>query len=301
MELLLCADDTLTYPLQVLLYNIAKATPDSVKESLVINFGYLREELSESNLLSIQYTASILELNLSAKECPPIFSDWLEDAAWKSKPLTSLIPSWFLTNSSESFLYLDIDVLLLEGWHTIFEHMRDLSEWQMPLAMVKDPNIKEFPRALLDDDIIKKVLNSGEKRGDYFNSGVMLFNSQVGRKPDISTIEKFWKRCKTIGRPFMDQDVINVVYQNKIVSIADDYNLFCCDPYMWKTSRRLSSLKPPKILHFAGPKPYSYSAEEKRNILDTINQVPLSQPFRLAQIQYFLNEFEFRTFRSFNS
>ena len=179
MELLLCADNNLVYPLQVLLYNISRTTPDRIKGSLEINFGYLKEEISESNLASIQDTASILKLKLVLKECPSIFSEWLIDPNWKSKPLTSLIPLWFLSNSSKSFLYLDIDVLLLEDWYTIFDHAHELAHSQMPLAMVKDPNILQFPRELLDDEVIQTFLSSRLAGFDYFNSGVMLFNAQM--------------------------------------------------------------------------------------------------------------------------
>jgi lipopolysaccharide biosynthesis glycosyltransferase len=95
--------------------------------------------------------------------------------------------------------------------------------------------------------------NEGAEIYDYFNAGVLVMNLEKWRLQGVG--EKIIDVMNSRG-PFeyMDQDVLNFVFENSWFEIDQKYNFFSENRL-----RFLSDKSDPVIVHFAGPfKPWLY-------------------------------------------
>lgn len=168
--------------------------------------------------------------------------------------LQKLFISAYLQNV-EKALYLDADTLVLKDLSTVY---------RTPLrgyyaAAVKDGLMYQFPEHIKEIGL--------EWRNFYFNSGIMLLNLNKMREDDIirSAIIYF----NTHEEVFGDQDVLNVVFADKVKPISYRYN---CNSTFFEEkdaaflsefygepvpSTPLEVYKNAVILHFAGHKPWT--------------------------------------------
>ncbi len=97
----------------------------------------------------------------------------------------------------DKVLYIDADVLILHDLTKLFD--TDVND--VYLAAVKDPSWFFENNHVVDLGL--------EKRGFYFNSGVMLMNLDKMRKDGL--IEKLEEYTNNNYRTYMDQDALNVL------------------------------------------------------------------------------------------
>ncbi len=152
-------------------------------------------------------------------------------------------------------LYLDADTLVQQDLSELFA--TDISKEYV--SAVKDGLMYQYPEHIEEIGL--------KERDFYFNSGVMLLNLDKIRKENI--IRKAIIYFNTHNEIFGDQDVLNVVFGQKIKPLSYRYN---CNSTFFeeKDAKFLSNFwnetipendkdvyDSAAILHFAGHKPWS--------------------------------------------
>lgn len=141
-------------------------------------------------------------------------------------------------------LYLDVDTIVLKSLYNFY-----------------NINLKKSYAGVVEDKLSikdKKIRLKKFNIKNYFNSGVMLLNLELIRKNNL--FERLLKESKY--SKFMDQDVLNFVFNDKVIYLNDVYN------YMPKNNKfQKINDKNITILHFAGTiKPWNI--EKDKNLID---------------------------------
>lgn len=157
----------------------------------------------------------------------------------------------FIFKQYEKILYLDVDTIILKDLSQLYNI--DINSYYV--AMVEDFHLvkyNEHKRLLLDN---------------YYNAGVMLFNSEQIRQ-DFN-IDIFGETYINNSDIFLhhDQDVFNVLFKNNIKTLPATYNWMVSNSYFWKRdvlnfyklSNNKIKLNNISILHYTtGLKPWKY-------------------------------------------
>ena len=149
---------------------------------------------------------------------------------------------------------MDGDTLVLKDLRELF----DIDVTGVYAAVAKDGIYYRFPKEMAEMGL--------DKRGFYFNSGVMLYNLALQRRDNI--IDKLVDYIKTHEDFYGDQDVLNVVFGDKLKLMSYRYD--CISTFFEEDSLDFLSTyfgeALPKdtfyiyenatILHYAGDKPW---------------------------------------------
>jgi lipopolysaccharide biosynthesis glycosyltransferase len=146
----------------------------------------------------------------------------------------------FTDENSQKLLYLDIDVLVRKDISELF----DLNFDEVIAASLASPKHMAYGEHLENFS------------GEYFNSGVLLINMdkwrglQIGKKLVNVTLGQSFQ--------FLDQDALNIVFQNNWKKIDRKYNWFHD-----ATKRQIEIIDwpEPSIIHFVGLKPWQLCDE----------------------------------------
>ncbi|MEF0716180.1 glycosyltransferase, partial [Acinetobacter baumannii] len=152
-----------------------------------------------------------------------------------------------LKDKLENFWYLDADILCVDS----IKGMLSININNYVLAAVQDKCMKP--------DYIKSIgLNSNNK---YFNSGVLFINVKAWN--DFQVFEKFNQLISKRDYKFPDQDVLNILLENKVNFIDEKFNFF--------TQEKIH----PVLIHFvSSPKPWSVAASHSAKYLEYYYQSP---------------------------
>lgn len=168
--------------------------------------------------------------------------------------LQKLFIAKYLQNINK-VLYLDADTLIQEDLANVYQ--TNIKEKY--IAAVKDGLMYQYPEHVSELNLKNKDF--------YFNSGVMLLNLEKIRQDNI--MQKAIIYYNTHSEIFGDQDVLNVVFSNKVQPLSYRYN---CNSVFFeeKDAAFLSAFwnetipqnpqqvyKTAAILHFAGHKPWT--------------------------------------------
>ena len=154
----------------------------------------------------------------------------------------------------DKVIYMDGDTLVLKDLRTLF----DIDVSNVYAAVAKDGIYYRFPKEMAEIGL--------DKRGFYFNSGVMLYNLAMQRKDNI--VNQLVEYIKTHEDFYGDQDVLNVVFGDKLKLMSYRYNcistFFEADDLNFLSKYFGEDL--PKdtfyiyenatVLHYAGDKPW---------------------------------------------
>ena len=102
----------------------------------------------------------------------------------------------------DKVIYMDGDTLVLKDLRSLF----DMDVGNVYAAVAKDGIYYRFPKEMAEMGL--------DKRGFYFNSGVMLYNLALQRQDNI--VDKLINYIKTNEDFYGDQDVLNVVFADKL-------------------------------------------------------------------------------------
>lgn len=102
----------------------------------------------------------------------------------------------------DKVIYMDGDTLVLKDLRTLF----DIDVEEVYAAVAKDGIYYRFPKEMAELGL--------DKRGFYFNSGVMLYNLALQRQDNIT--QQLVDYIKTHEDFYGDQDVLNVVFGDKL-------------------------------------------------------------------------------------
>ena len=150
---------------------------------------------------------------------------------------------------------MDADTLVLKDLSNIYKtKLKDNY-----VAAVKDGLMYQFPEHIVEVGL--------EWRKFYFNSGVMLLNLKQIREDEIKNRAIIY--FNTHEEVFGDQDVLNVVFKEKVMPLSYRYNCnstffeekdakFLSDFYGEKVPNTPQKVyENAAILHFAGHKPWT--------------------------------------------
>ena len=224
------------------------------KES-VYNFYIIAENFSSENIEKIK---KIKENNVNIEIIPARqktldYSHLGRFASFKIAMQKIFIPDYL--ENIDKVLYLDADTLVQKDLNKIYS----TNMGGAYIGATKDGLMYQFPEHITEIGL--------DWRKFYFNSGVMLLNLKDMRKDAI--IEKSITYFNTHYEVFGDQDILNVVVNDKVIPISYRYNCnstffeekdaeFLSNFYnekVYQTSRE--NYDNAVILHFAGHKPWT--------------------------------------------
>ena len=224
------------------------------KES-VYNFYIIAENFSSENIEKIK---KIKENNVNIEIIPARqktldYSHLGRFASFKIAMQKIFIPDYL--EDVDKVLYLDADTLVQKDLNKIYS----TNMGGAYIGATKDGLMYQFPEHITEIGL--------DWRKFYFNSGVMLLNLKDMRKDAI--IEKSITYFNTHYEVFGDQDILNVVVNDKVIPISYRYNCnstffeekdaeFLSNFYnekVYQTSRE--NYDNAVILHFAGHKPWT--------------------------------------------
>ncbi|MCL2027879.1 MAG: glycosyltransferase family 8 protein [Bacteroidales bacterium] len=148
----------------------------------------------------------------------------------------------YLFTEHKYVIWLDVDTICLANvadlWHNTDEN-----------CMLK---------AVRDIGVLAVIRNHAKKMGlsnyqNYFSSGVLVFNTEVFR--DNVTFEKMMQIELQRNLPFADQEVLNIVCENKVQYASMNWNVMCT---------KCKAYKNPKIIHYVWDKPWRSFFKTKR-------------------------------------
>lgn len=157
-----------------------------------------------------------------------------------------------LGHEAKRILYLDCDILC-DGDITA---LITLDMGTNIVAAVKDAGINEAYLTQLN-----------LKKGEYFNSGVMLINTALWLDKGITTT--FFEKINSKKYLYPDQDCLNEILKGETLSLDNAYNYI---------PKNRSTTKKPVFIHYAGQtKPWSISIDESgynKKYLDLYRNTP---------------------------
>ena len=164
-------------------------------------------------------------------------------------------------------LYLDTDIVINNSLKELFNISfdgRQILAVQDATAQIL--HLKEFQER---KEHIKNSLKIKNEK-DYFNSGMIMFNIPVIDKNEYKIlIEKTFRQEKLL---YPDQDILNILFENKVKLISSRWN-FCCGIFIWNKNFMnsiegdyLADIKTayskPVIIHYTSPqKPWNSRLE----------------------------------------
>ena len=146
-----------------------------------------------------------------------------------------LFLSKWLPEDIQKLIYIDIDILIKSNLQELFE--------------------REFDTPICAELCVPVSLSRGEhlegQRSPYFNSGVMLINMNEWRSLELE--ESFLEIGSKRPYLFLDQDILNLRFQNNWTRLGRKYNYF----HLYGLEEfDLSFSEVPSIIHFVGLKPW---------------------------------------------
>lgn len=243
-------DDNYLWPWMVTVYSAVVNCEGLFPKIILANINKL---LSIENQEIAKKFASILKINLEIVDLK-IDTDLKFEHHFNVTIYSRIL---LLEVLSEDFLWLDADLILMNGWTSIFEEKGD--------------NLNEdvVIRGVLDSVLYReRLLKSGnaamlKSKGRYLNSGVLLMSPESWKKIDQHSS---WLLMAQNPEKYQvsptDQDILNYLCAGKISIIHKKYNYI--------VGSELSITDDVLIQHFAGPpKPWKLSMMAKEFFLGT--------------------------------
>ena len=246
----LCADNNVVEYMSALIVSILRNS--SQDEEFI--FHIITSCISEENKNYLNELKNIK--NFQLKYYNPIhrekFEKWYSEKTPQKWPVEVFfkldIP--FILKDLDKVLYLDCDMIAVNNFKELF----DINMDNYTVAAAKDK--------LISNSHLKKIkLN---KSNGYFNSGLLLiniknFNTLFPNDTFLEKIDKYLNNIKIVEYP--EQDIINIIFNNKIKPIDSKYN---CVSAIVKKDKEVQDTT---IAHYTFFKPLYKNAYPKKNKL----------------------------------
>ncbi|WP_347292138.1 glycosyltransferase [uncultured Brachyspira sp.] len=246
----LCADNNVVEYMSALIVSILRNS--SQDEEFI--FHIITSCISEENKNYLNELKNIK--NFQLKYYNPIhrekFEKWYSEKTPQKWPVEVFfkldIP--FILKDLDKVLYLDCDMIAVNNFKELF----DINMDNYTAAAAKDK--------LISNSHLKKIkLN---KSNGYFNSGLLLiniknFNTLFPNDTFLEKIDKYLNNIKIVEYP--EQDIINIIFNNKIKPIDSKYN--CVSAIVKKDKEVQDTI----IAHYTFFKPLYKNGYLKKNKL----------------------------------
>lgn len=245
-----CADNNVVEYMSALIVSILRNS--SQDEEFI--FHIITSCISEENKNYLNELKNIK--NFQLKYYNPIhrekFERWYSEKTPQKWPVEVFfkldIP--FILKDLDKVLYLDCDMIAVNNFKELF----DINMDNYTVAAAKDK--------LISNSHLKKIkLN---KSNGYFNSGLLLiniknFNTLFPNDTFLEKIDKYLNNIKIVEYP--EQDIINIIFNNKIKPIDSKYN--CVSAIVKKDKEVQDTI----IAHYTLLKPLYKNAYPQKNKL----------------------------------
>lgn len=246
----LCADNNVVEYMSALIVSILRNSSQDEK----FIFHIITSCISEENKNYLNELKNIK--NFQLKYYNPIhrekFEKWYSEKTPQKWPVEVFfkldIP--FILKDLDKVLYLDCDMIAVNNFKELF----DINMDNYTVAAAKDK--------LISNSHLKKIkLN---KSNGYFNSGLLLiniknFNTLFPNDTFLEKIDKYLNNIKIVEYP--EQDIINIIFNNKIKPIDSKYN--CVSAIVKKDKEVQDTI----IAHYTLLKPLYKNAYPQKNKL----------------------------------
>lgn len=222
------------------------------------------DDLDEKLILQMKKICNLLEI------CPKFLPQNIIKNAVPGHHITRTaylrmsLPNLF---KGEKIFWFDADLLFLENWHQILNYTRHTKQSMNSIHARKHwGNVESATN--------QAIISSN---GNYFNSGVLIFNSKIWKKNRITAqISEIMKNYTTLGFEWADQCVLNYCFHGKYDQINSSYNSIPSEFNIAHT----------RIIHFAGThKPWTKKFSDNgfiEELSEIDNWTVVSESDRLA-------------------
>jgi len=242
-------DENYAWPLLVSLYS-AKKNYKKFKEAFIL---YDPECLTDKMIFYINQQSKLIGVELKFTPLHLTSHSRVEHHIMPTSYLRFQIPKI----SRKKAFWFDTDLLFLKGWHQISEYARS-SQSNI------EPIFARLHWGKLESESNQAILNSN---GKYFNSGVLLINSQLWHQEQImQNLFSIMPKYTDYGFEWADQCVLNYYFCGEYGQIDSRYNSI---PGEFNKNHT-------RILHFAGSnKPWKIKVDENCKLVEIENQLEI--------------------------
>ena len=253
VNIVLITDSRYTTPTMIsMLSAIENKCPNSIYNYYIVAENITSQD--KNNILKLKsLSPQTVNINIIDQEEPDLpFENMQRFLQYKVGMHKIFLPK--ILSNLDKVIYMDGDTVVLKDLSQLYS----IDVENVYAAVAKDGIFYRFPKEMKEMGV--------DKRGFYFNSGVMLYNLKLQRQDDM--VEKLVEYVKTHDDFYGDQDVLNVVLGNKLKLMSYRYNcistFFEADDLAFLSSYFGEELPKQKnkiyekstIIHYAGDKPW---------------------------------------------
>lgn len=212
MNVLVSCDENYINPLKTMLYSLFKSNDIQIEIYLI------HKDIRDEKIKEIEKfveKASIGKGKLNPIKVEDLFSKAKTTFYYTEEMYYRLLAYKYLPKSLDKILYLDPDVLVLNSCEELYN--MDLSDNYFAAATHTIPTVQSA-------NVARLSLTSGHKDiENYFNSGILMINLELARNSEKYEKEvlNYVENSKSLGLIMPDQDLLNVVFRNKIIKIDE--------------------------------------------------------------------------------
>lgn len=247
IKILFSCDTNYVMPLTVCITSILENNKENKIDIYILFSALTDNQKNILNNLAKKYGQIINLLQVNEK-----YFDTAPTLRWSKETYYRLLVNEFLPKDIGKIIYLDCDTIVNKSLDDLYE----INMNEKYLAA----------REEVSNDDIKKRLGLGSTTA-YFQAGVILFNLNKCR--ELLNYEMVEKKIKELGEKITtaDQDVINVIFEGKILPIDKKFNNSEITSFQGlNICNRDEMTKDTCIFHYANSKPwnnlYSGSCED---------------------------------------
>lgn len=218
--------DWLIYSATTVASILCNAYPDDSYHFYIISDRFNTKEKNHFYSLNKIKESNFHFLKIDNSEFDGAIHDWLGVSSSYRLKLSSLV-------NESKILYLDSDIIALDNINELYSY--DISDYY--LAAVED-KCSSFMKQ-------RVKLNIDQT---FFNGGMQLINLDNFRKDNLEEI--IFEKLRA-SKFYTDQDVINDVCRDKILSLPLKYNIVPFGRYTLREQERDEAFNNPVLLHFA--------------------------------------------------
>lgn len=248
MNILVSCDENYLRPLRVMLISLFENTNSHYDIYLI------HKDISDEKIRRLKDFIKVTsddKSKLISIRVDALFKEAKTTFYYTEEMYYRLLAYKYLPEELDRILYLDPDILVLNSFKKLYNI--DFKDNFFAAATHSAP-------AVQGANVTRLSLSSGfDDIENYFNSGILMINLKLSRKSENyeNEVKKYIEDAKSLGLLMPDQDLLNVVFRNKIISISElEYNYDSRKYLFYKLKNKEWDLShvmdKTKFLHFCG-------------------------------------------------
>ncbi|MSS78145.1 glycosyltransferase family 8 protein [Anaerococcus sp. WCA-380-WT-2B] len=248
MNILISCDENYLRPLRVMLVSLFENTKNKY------NIYLIHKNISDKKIEKLEDFVENISDNKSkliSIKVDALFMGAKTTFYYTEEMYYRLLAYKYLPENLGKILYLDPDILVLNSFEKLYNI--DFKDNLFAAATHSAP-------AVQGANVTRLSLSSGyDDISNYFNSGILMINLNLARESENyeREVKKYIEESKSFGLLMPDQDLLNVVFRNNIISISElEYNYDARKFLFYKLKNKSWDLSyvmdNTKFLHFCG-------------------------------------------------